>query len=278
MNARNAPPAAPHSAHWFPRLLAGALLLAAAVPAEAGREEVTRKFEKSLPLAAGQRVSIDHSNGSVSVATHREPLLKIDATIRVSSSDREGADKFAQDIRIEVTPTAAGVSVRTIYPEKKWTFLGGGHVSYAVDYTIVMPEAAPLTLRNRFGNVAVENLKAAGDIVNSNGKVSFRGGGGAQRLENSFGSIEVTGNDGDAVIVNSNGLVTVTDVTGELDVRNRFAGRRSRGSESGAWSSAATATWRSTAPARPRASRRRLEKSMPAAWPGTCRSRTATAP
>ena len=50
------------------RLIAGALLLAAAAPAPPrGREEFTRKFEKSLPLPAGQSISIEHSNGGVSI-------------------------------------------------------------------------------------------------------------------------------------------------------------------------------------------------------------------
>lgn len=207
-------------------LLAGALLLAAApAAARAGREEITRKFQKSLPLQAGQAVSIAHSNGGLSVTTHRDPLVSIDATIRVSSSDREGADKFAREIRIDVTQTAAGISIRTIYPEKKWSFLGVGNLSYAVDYEIVMPETAPLTVRNRFGNVAVENLKAAGDIANSNGKLSVRGGGGPLRLENAFGSIELSGNSGDAVIVNSNGTVTAADVGESSTSATASAGR-----------------------------------------------------
>ena len=42
-----------------------------------------------------------------------------------------------------------------------------------------MPETAPRTVRNRFGNVSVENLKATGDIVNSNGKLVFRRAAGA---------------------------------------------------------------------------------------------------
>jgi hypothetical protein len=224
MIVRNAGVSIPRLSPRIARLLGVGLLIAAAgSPARAGgREEFSRRFQKSLPLAAGQKFSIDHSHGDVRVATHKDASVRIDATIRVSSSDRERAEKFSQDIRIEVESTAAGVSVKTVYPPKNWSFAGVGFASFSVDYEIVMPETSPLALRNRFGDVEIANLHAAGDVVNANGRVSFRAGAGRQRLENSFGAVELSGNAGDAAIVNSNGAVTATDVTGDLEVRNRF--------------------------------------------------------
>src|SRR4029453_422634 len=175
------------------------------------RDEFRRTFQKTVPLRSGQRLRIDHSNGKVQVRTSREAQVSISATIRVSSSDQAGAQKFSEQIRIRVDESPAGVSVVTEYPEKKWTFIGGGFVSYSVDYEIVMPETAPLEVRNKFGNVDVDGLKAAADVKNSNGDVAFRNGKGAQRIENSFGKIDVTNNEGNATVVNSNGRVTVRD-------------------------------------------------------------------
>ena len=204
-----------------------ALLLAFAVVglAEApDREEFKKSFEKTVALKAGQKLRVEHSHGKLHVRTHREPQATIRAQIRVSSSDQEGAARFAEDIRIEVSESASGVSVVTRYPEKRWSFTGRGFVSFSVDYDIVMPEAAPLEARNKFGSVDVEGLKASADVKNSNGSIAFRHGRGSLRLENSFGKIDLNNHEGEATVVNSNGGVTVADLKGALELSNRFGG------------------------------------------------------
>ena len=169
-----------------------------------------RSFKKTLPLAAGQKLSIEHSNGEIRIETHRQSEVSIEASIHVSSSDEEGASKFSNEIEIEAVEKPGGVSLRTRIPEKKWSFQGKGYVSYAVDYQIRMPEGAELEASTRFGNISVTGLKAAASLHNSNGTIVFKDGKGSQRLENSFGTVEVSGNNGPVTITNSNGAVVVT--------------------------------------------------------------------
>ncbi len=205
------------------RPAAALALLMAALPLSAeSRQEFTKEFSRTLPLAAPQKLRIENSNGDVRVKTHPGGDATIRASIRVSSSDREGAEKFAADVRIEVESGADGISVRTVFPEKSWSFHGAGYVSYSVDYDVTMPDTAPLEVRNRFGNVSVAGLHAAGEIRNSNGSLDFRSGRGVQRLENSFGSLTVVGNAGDLSVTNANGSTTISDVDGRLEVENRF--------------------------------------------------------
>ncbi|HYB54499.1 MAG TPA: hypothetical protein VEG84_11590 [Thermoanaerobaculia bacterium] len=204
-------------------LAAAALLAVVAAPAAArGREEVSRSFQKSVALPAGRRVSIDHSHGNLTVTSRKEPTVSINATIHVSSSSKDAAEGMSRDIRIEVEETEGGLSVRTVYPERRGGFLGFGSLSFSVDYEIVMPELCPLSVHNRFGDVSVSGLRAGGDIANSNGKLVLRDGAGSLRLENSFGSIELAGSAGDASVVNANGSVTASNIGGELEIRNRF--------------------------------------------------------
>ena len=70
-------------------------------------------------------------------------------------SDTEGARRFAEEIQVSVEETPSGVSVVTRYPEKKWSFVGRGFVSYSVDYDIAMPEGAQLEARNKNTIVSV---------------------------------------------------------------------------------------------------------------------------
>jgi DUF4097 and DUF4098 domain-containing protein YvlB len=203
-------------------ILLGAALPAAATAAGSGRREFDRVFKKTLPLASGQKLSIEHRNGDLRIETGREPQVVIEAAIHVSSSDEEGARRFANEIEIDAREVPGGVSVRTRYPERKWTLEGHGDVSIAVDYRIRMPEGANLEAENRFGNTWVSGIKGSAAVRNTNGTITLRDGKGKQRLENTFGTVDVSGNDGDVTIVNSNGAVAVRGITGSLDVQDRF--------------------------------------------------------
>ncbi len=77
-----------------------------------------------------------------------------------------------------------------------------------------MPQDAPLTVRNSFGGVTVDGLKAATDIDDKNGSVAVHDGKGSQLLRNAFGSIELLGNEGDADVATSNGGVRVARIQG----------------------------------------------------------------
>src|SRR5262249_37685560 len=181
-----------------------------------------REFSKTVAFKPGQRLEIEHSQGALHITTHAQPEVRIHARISVASSDAEWAQKFFDGIAIAVEESGSAVSVRTRDPNM--SFHGIGHVSnsYAVDVDVTMPETMPLSARNKFGNIDVVGLKAAGVVSNANGEVSFTDGKGKQRLENAFGAITVQRNAGDVDISGSNGNVEATIVEGALSIRNRF--------------------------------------------------------
>ncbi len=84
----------------------------------------------------------------------------------------------------------SGVLVRTDYPDQNNSWWGHRNFSVSVEYTIEMPENAPLTIRNKFGKISVAGLKAATDIDDEQGSVSVHDGRGTQLLRASFGAIE----------------------------------------------------------------------------------------
>jgi hypothetical protein len=204
-------------------LLAFAGLGAAA--AAGPREEVVRNFDKTVPLAAGQRLSIEHKNGNIRVRAEKGAEARISAKIRGSSSDEAEIKKFIDGISITVDTGPSGVSVRTVYPERSWSgpFRGNSwNVSFSVDYEIVMPESSLLEVRNRFGDVSVSGLKASADINNGNGRVDVRDGRGRLQIENSFGPIEISGIAGEVTVTSANGTVSATNSDGPVEIHNRF--------------------------------------------------------
>jgi len=202
-----------------------AVVLLAAAPAVAGtsaQDQVTRDFQKSLTLASGQSVRIDHKLGGVQIHGESGRELKVSAVIHAQAASRAEAEAFADKIRIEVEQSAQEVSIRTVYPERENSFFHfGKSTSFSVDYDISMPSDAPLFVKNRFGGVGISGVHARSEVDVSNGQLTLRDSGAA-RLTDAFGGIEVRGASDNVSITNNNGSVTVTDMKGSLEIRNRF--------------------------------------------------------
>src|SRR5258708_8392152 len=182
------------------------VLLCCAVCAFA-REECTRDFRKTVALSGGRNLRIEHSLGNGTMRTHSKNEVNIQATIRCSADTAELARTCAEEIKVTVQETGAGVSVRTEYPERR----NQHNLSYGVRYEIAMPDTTPLEIHNRFGAVDVSNLHAPAVVNNGNGSVKFTGGRGRQRIDNSFGNVEVLSNDGEVTEVNGNGTLTASN-------------------------------------------------------------------
>ena len=203
------------------RITISFLLLCCCPWVGAAREEVKRDFQKVVALPGGRALRVDHSLGSVNVRTHAKNEVAVQAAMRCSADTADRARRFCDQIQIRVEESGSGVVIRTDYPRNE----GGNwfrNLSYSANLEVQMPETAPLELRNRFGNVTVQKLRAAATIHNSNGSVVVTQGSGRQRVENSFGNVEVIANDGDVTVVNGNGWVRAGDISGTAEVTNRF--------------------------------------------------------
>src|SRR5205807_3688085 len=206
-------------------VLLSVMLLSTAKPmraATAAQEQVSRDFQQTVTLGAGQSVRVEHKFGSVRLHGESGREVKISATIRAQASSHEEAESFAQKIKIEVQQTGEGVRIKTIYPEeeKRW-FHSSKNSSWSVSYDVGMPSDAPITVRNSFGGVEVTGVRGLADIENGYGTLIVRDAG-TGRWTNAFGSVELTGAAGNASVSDNNGSVQVSDVKGTLEVRNRF--------------------------------------------------------
>ena len=211
----------PHHVPKTSRAILSLILLASCATAMSAREEVSRDFQKSLPLTGGRSLKVEHAQGNIVIHTHSKGQVDIHASIKCSSDRVDDARQWCDGIKVLVDENSSGVSVRTQLPDSGF-FHGRRNFSWAVNLDIDMPDTAPLEARSHFGSVTVVDLHAPAIVATNNGNVLFTGGRGKQRIENSFGNVEVARNDGDVTIVNSNGAVTASEITGALDVRDNF--------------------------------------------------------
>jgi len=201
------------------RIIISLILLSCCPLALAAREEYKRDFQKAVALPGGRSLRVEHSLGSVNVRTQAKNEVAVQAAIRCSAESVDNARRYCDQVQIRVEEGASGVTIRTEYPRNgNWP----RNMSYSANLEIQMPETAPLELRNRFGSVTVQKLRAPATINNGNGNVVLMQGSGRQRVENSFGNVEVITNEGDVTVVNGNGFVRASDITGSAEVTNRF--------------------------------------------------------
>ena len=205
-------------------VIAGCLTALPVLGKGLGQSTATKEFQKTLTLGANQTLSLEHKFGDVRIHGENGREVKIAANIRVQAHSQADADRFAEQVRIDVSQDAQGIKVRTVYPDEESGFfkIRIGGPSYSVDYDIAVPGDAKLWMKNNFGNTEVGGVHGWADIENGHGKLTFRDGG-STKLTNSFGAVEVSGAEGSVTIVNNNGAVTVSTVKGALDIKDRFA-------------------------------------------------------
>src|SRR5438876_11915234 len=84
-------------------------------PGHLQREEYTRVFQKTVAWQQGQSVRVDHRNGDIVVHTHRQPEVRVSASIRVSADEKTEAASFGDRIQIQTESAASAISIRTSY-------------------------------------------------------------------------------------------------------------------------------------------------------------------
>ncbi|MGZ4808938.1 MAG: hypothetical protein ACXV7D_06360, partial [Thermoanaerobaculia bacterium] len=173
-----------------------AVIAIALVAVTAQAEDFSLTVRKKFTFRGGT-VSLDNKFGNVVVTTQAGPEVDIRATIRSSDT------AFGQQIKVNASEGAAGISVTTEVPSGHWH----GSLSYSIDYDVKMPANAPLSVRNRFGNTEVSGLRAAGTINNAQGSVTMRDVGAKQSIENSFGAVSVSDAINEVSVRNQNGTV-----------------------------------------------------------------------
>jgi DUF4097 and DUF4098 domain-containing protein YvlB len=145
-------------------------------------------FHFNYPLNAGASVQVENTNGSVEIVGWDKNTVDIDGTKYANTEER------MREIKIEVTPSANSISIRTVMPVPR---MG----NYGARYVIHVPKRAELQ-----------------NIISSNGAIRVETIEGHARLKTSNGAIRAFGMQGSLDARTSNGSIDLSDVTGDTSV------------------------------------------------------------
>jgi len=158
----------------------------------------TREENKTFRLKPGTLIQISNKYGNVNIMNWEKDSVRFEVSVSVQSKQPSKLNKILSSIDCEMVSTASVISARTVFHDNSATFWKD-MVSYAgkvvntsnnlqINYTVYMPEASPVKVENKFGNIYLDSRKGKTDITLSNGDLQARDFTGNLKLNLEFGS------------------------------------------------------------------------------------------
>lgn len=160
-------------------------------------------FEKTLPLKAGDRFSLQNVNGDVTIATWKNDRVEIKA---VKKARRRKEDLERVEIRVD--ESAGSVSVKAVWPK----FPRNARVN--VEFTVMVPEGVNLSeLKTVNGDVDVAGRYGRAEVGTTNGSVSVRDASGEFEARTTNGEVRFSRFEGRLEAGTTNGDIELEAVT-----------------------------------------------------------------
>jgi DUF4097 and DUF4098 domain-containing protein YvlB len=164
-----------------------ALVLAAACEVDfVPRAEAKEEFRKSYTAAAGTELTIENTNGKITVRAGSGPGIEIVATRIAKAGTDEAAKKLLADTKIE--ETVSGSSIKLSNDTGRIKF---GGTQYEVNYEVRAPIGLALKLSATNGEIDVEGWEGRVEMSATNGSLEGRALTGEVDARTTNGKIDV---------------------------------------------------------------------------------------
>ncbi|HEX7182000.1 MAG TPA: DUF4097 family beta strand repeat-containing protein [Thermoanaerobaculia bacterium] len=177
-------------------------------------EAVTLKepFELTHPLAAGGTLTLENTNGSVTLEAWDRNEVRVEAEKRVKASSDEQAREIMKRLQIEVKKDANSLSLVTKMPRKDsglLSWLSGSSYDAGVTYRIRVPRSVTLDAGTVNGGIKLTGTRGKAELETVNGTIQIEGAQGSFDLETTNGAIQVARTAGGVRASTTNGSIDV---------------------------------------------------------------------
>jgi hypothetical protein len=164
---------------------------------------MSETVEKSFPVSAPARLSVNNIRGSVEIHPGEEGVIQVTAIKHTHTGDEKHTE-------IEIAQEADGtVKAVTRFPDGSWNWLFGSQPC-EVDYIVKAPHQCSLKLNGVSNTVLVEGFEGAVNVNSVSGEGTFRDLKGSVRIHTVSGEIE-----GERL----NGILELDTVSGDVAVK-----------------------------------------------------------
>jgi hypothetical protein len=203
-----------HRRALFPAVAAGLLFLAGCDCWEdfgGSSDRFRQDFHYSYPLQAGGRLTLENFNGSVEISGWDQ------ATVDVSGEKYASTVELRDAIKIEITPAADAINIRTVRPSTR-----GG---MGARYVIKAPRRVQLErIVSSNGAVRVNDIEGSVRLRTSNGGIRAVNVKGNVDGTTSNSNVETQNVEGSVVVRTSNGRVRAEAIRGSFDASTSNSG------------------------------------------------------
>ncbi len=188
--------------------------------AKEGQPTITKTFDLNQPGL----LKASSSGGGVSVETHTQSAVVIQAFVRkngrVLSPSDNSLDEVLEDFDIDFSKN--GSTITAVVKRKGRMNFWRNNVGISLN--IIVPEEMSCEVSSSGGGVKISGVKGTHDFSSSGGGVRLENTGGTTRASSSGGGVKVTNHDGDIRLSSSGGGVTVEGAHGSVYARSSGGG------------------------------------------------------
>lgn len=165
-------------------------LAMATIAGIAAADSLEETIDRTLPFAAGSRLEVANTNGSIEISVWERDEVRIRAEKRVRTRHDEDLRELIQELKVIIEETPGGVRVDTEHPRRDGDWWGRG-VSSSVDYRIQVPRLSDLNLETVNGKVTVDGVHGDLTLGSTNGGITVEDSGGRVDARTTNGGIDV---------------------------------------------------------------------------------------
>jgi DUF4097 and DUF4098 domain-containing protein YvlB len=188
--------------------------------AKDGQPTITKTFDLNQP---GQ-LNASSSGGGVTVQTHDQPKVIIQAFVRkngnlLSPTDRS-LDEVLDDFDIDFSKSGSTITAVV----KRRGQMNFWRNNVGISLTIIVPEEMSCDVSSSGGGLKISGVKGTHDFSSSGGGVKLENTSGSTKASSSGGGVKATNHDGDIRLSSSGGGVTVEGAHGNVYARSSGGG------------------------------------------------------
>jgi DUF4097 and DUF4098 domain-containing protein YvlB len=184
--------------------------------AKDGQPTITKTFDLNQP---GQ-LKASSSGGGVTVETHNQPKVIIQAFVRkngnlLSPTDRS-LDEVLDDFDIDFSKSGSTITAVV----KRRGQMNFWRNNVGISLTIIVPEEMSCDVSSSGGGLKISGVKGTHDFSSSGGGVKLENTSGSTKASSSGGGVHVYKHKGDIKLTSSGGGVTLEKAKGSVYARS----------------------------------------------------------
>ncbi len=159
---------------------------------------------------------MEHSHGSIQIASWDEPTISVEATKRVRVGSSELASELLDAIEVNGQLNGNVLTLKTIYPRDKSLWQGKRQAE--VQYTISVPRHTEVQLSTRHGNLTIQQLTAPVTLESTHGNIKLQDIQNRLQIDGIHGNVDIQNVQGPVEMKRRHGNLTLQEISSNVTI------------------------------------------------------------